>query len=606
MNTAVMGETQLGDLEPDASDEFVVPTTEELPLGTCIHGKYVIHGVLGHGGFAVVYDAEHLGLGRRVAIKVLHLHADTPLALLERFHREARISALVRHPNVLEVYDTGTLPDGSPFLVMERVSGETLSAAIARGPLPIAMVVELGSQLGRGLEAIGDAGVVHRDIKPDNIMLHLPRDAPPLVKLVDFGISKQIAIETASRLTCHGALVGTPQYMSPEQIRGEEVDVRSDIYAIGAVLYEALTGHAPHESASFSELVVAVLNNEIVPPHELRSNCPSELEQIVLQSLARARDRRFASPTELVGALERVAEQLGLPRGDEAFYAPDPAELMRRPIHVVARDTTTLVRRLWPLRLSGSRPLQLGLVAALIVGAQGVLVRSGDEEPRAATAAERAAGVARSSVVPALRDAAEPTATATPAIAQKPSALPLFEEPAQNSAGTEQDTAHVGRAEPATAPEALSKVDTSGNALPVTEELKREGKVAALPAVDTALRNKALVAGQRDQSAKATELPATDVAAEAAQDRSKRDAWERAMQTALAELVRGRLPAAQLRYREAVRLQPREATGFRGLGLVSARLGDVRTAREALTRYLELMPRASDAAAIQARLATLR
>jgi len=304
MNTSVFGQ-----IEPVVEEHFegpAAPVEEDIELvpGTCIHGKYTVHGVLGHGGFAVVYDAEHDGLARRVAIKVLHIRHDTPLALIERFRREARISALVRHPNVLEVYDTGSLADGSPYLVMERVNGENLSALIRRGPLPIAAAVELGCQLLLGLAAIADEGIVHRDIKPDNLMLHDAGDGTPSIKLVDFGISKRVAIEPQSRLTCHGALVGTPQYMSPEQIRGEEVDVRTDIYATGAVLYEALCGHAPHESKSFSELVVAVLNASPRPLTELRRNCPVELQRIVLRALSRLPGHRYATPREMLAGFE--------------------------------------------------------------------------------------------------------------------------------------------------------------------------------------------------------------------------------------------------------------------------------------------------------------
>ena len=612
MNTAVLGEpiVREPDVQPHepaaeelVSAEYATLPPEELALGTCIHGKYIIHGVLGHGGFAVVYDAEHVGLARRVAIKVLHLRADTPLALLERFHCEARISALVRHPNVLEVYDTGTLPDGSPFLVMERVEGETLSTAIARGALPLAMVVELGVQLARGLQAIADAGIVHRDIKPDNVMLHMPSEGPPRVKLVDFGISKRIDIESAARLTCVGALVGTPQYMSPEQIRGEDVDVRSDIYALGAVLYEGLTGRAPHESTSFSELVVAVLNSEIIPPRELRPNCPAVLEQVLMKALSRPRDLRFSTPLDLLEALERAAEQLGLPRDEEAFYAPDPQELTARPPHVLARDTVTLVRRLWPLRAPLKRPLHVAAAALAIVSAQGAYYRFGGESEPAQSAARPATATA------ALHEVArepKPTLDATRAVA-----VPLFDDGTaalSRSEGASPTGATTGTSDGASAaasgPTATASLpaQTPGRAPTSTAGVER--RFAEAPAGNKVEPGGGATTNAKGGTTQRASEPVQAVTVDA--QIAKRADWDRTMQAALAELVRGQLAAAQSRYREAVRLLPREASGFRGLGLVSARLGDSRTAREALQRYLELAPAAPDAAAIRTRLTSLR
>lgn len=540
MDTAVMEEP-----DPFVSDEELAARARarQLAPGTCIHGKYVVHGTIGQGGFAVVYDAQHLGLARPVAIKVLHLQSDTPLALIERFHREARLSAMVRHPNVLEVYDTGLLPDGSPYLVMERLRGETLSALIARGPLSLASVIEIGYQLLQGVAAIGEAGILHRDIKPDNVMVHRG-DGAPQIKLVDFGISRQLAIEASARLTCNGALIGTPQYMSPEQIRGEELDARSDLYAVGAVLYEALTGHAPHESTNFSELVVAILNNPVTPVRELRPNCPLALQQVVLRALTRTREHRYASPEAALLALDRVAEELGLARGQAAFAATDPVELASDPQHVGARDTGAFVHRFWPLRPSATRPLRLGLLATLILGAQSAMylhVASRGADPRPS----------RVSVSPLATSPAAASASPTPAGVPTVTPVELPSEAAPRALKPLVPTPHVEHLEPVV--ESL---------LPVGELPPRAGL------------------GEK--------------------------AWLRAMQAAEDEVAQGRLVPAQQRYLEAVRVDPREAAGFRGLGVVSADLGDVLEARKALTRYLELAPHASDAEAMRARLAALQ
>ena len=277
----------------------------ELRPGAYIHyGKYRIEGVLGRGSFAVVYAGTHVALRRKVAIKIVHLNAEMAKGTVQRFQQEARTASLVRHPNVLETYDSGTLPGGSPFLVVERVDGVTLASLLRRGQLAIPLAIDVGRQLARGLSAISQAGVVHRDIKPENVMVHVAADAEPIVKIVDFGVSKQLAAQAVG-LTMQGELIGTPQYMSPEQLRGEEIDSRADVYALGAVLYEAVTGRPPHERRNLGDLMVAVLSEEIPAPRALRPDCPPLLEQVLTKALARDRNERF-SPNDLLKALDAI------------------------------------------------------------------------------------------------------------------------------------------------------------------------------------------------------------------------------------------------------------------------------------------------------------
>jgi len=590
MNTAVIADEELG---PEV--ESTAPEPEELPLGTCIHGKYTVHGVLGHGGFATVYDALHLGLQRNVAIKVLHVRVETPLALIERFHREARISALVRHPNVLEVYDTGVLPDGSPYLVMERMNGETLAAAFARGKLPIAMVFEIGRQLLSALVAIGEASIVHRDLKPENIMLDHPIEGPPLIKLVDFGISKQVAVENAPRLTWQGALIGTPQYMSPEQMSGEPTDARTDLYSLGAVLYEALTGCAPHQCENFSELVVAVLNTPIEPPRKLRRNCPAALEQLVLKALARKPEQRFSSAREMLAELERIANELAVPRGSDAFGAPDTPGLLAAPRAVVARDSGT-ISKLWPLRVGRASTVQqkgLYAAAALLLALLGAPSLFESNAQRGDPSTGAAIGVTSVVAPTAASMAAAPQALEQAPIAEAPHAAqvapgealvePLLEAEADapEAAATNSPGA---RAVANATPQSVRPDEVSGKAMPAPPPPMRVERAApAKPAAASPTPSPASKAGLDTQRG-----------------------WDQAMQAALSELVRGRLEAAKARYQEAVRLDPTQPAGFRGLGLVSARLGDHRSAREALRRYLALAPNARDAAMIQARLTSLQ
>ncbi len=326
----------LGDTH-DAQQSGVHPV-QRLRRGDVIGAKYLVRGTLGIGGFAVVYDAEHSGLGKAVAIKVMHLDADTPPGLLERFRQEARISALVHHPNVLDVYDTGSLEDGSPYLVMERIEGETLYRRMTRRGLSVPALVEVARQLLAGLSVLAEHGIVHRDIKPENIMLHSPSRSLTVVKILDFGISKLAADVRLSEPThshrryptYKGAMIGTPHYMSPEQIRGEAVDARSDLYALGVVLYEALTGRVPYDGASLNALVLAALNEDIKPVCASRPDCPAELERIVLKAMSRDRNERYAYPHEMLAELERLADALRMPQGQEVWFDPPWERLSAR------------------------------------------------------------------------------------------------------------------------------------------------------------------------------------------------------------------------------------------------------------------------------------
>jgi serine/threonine protein kinase len=310
-----VGSASYSEVASVTSDEHsVFPLAREsLSPGDVIAGKYRVRGELGRGGFAVVYDAEHLGLQQAVALKVLHRSNGTPSVLLERFAREVRISALVRHPHVLQVHDVGVLSDGSPFLVMEKIQGETLHHYLClAGRLSLEQTIELTRQLLSALVALASRGIVHRDIKPENLMLTTTDSGDLLLKLVDFGIalvgSEQIS---ASRLTRHGALVGTPHYMAPEQLRSEVVDARVDIYATGVVMYQALTGSMPFDGEDLGALALNVLHGNARRVRSLRPDCPPQLAAIVDRALAREPDRRFPSAATMLAALNDVALDQG-------------------------------------------------------------------------------------------------------------------------------------------------------------------------------------------------------------------------------------------------------------------------------------------------------
>jgi serine/threonine protein kinase len=292
-------------LRPEAPDEAARDSgvrMKLLPPGTCIDGKYILCDVLGTGGSAVVYAAEQLGLKRLVAFKLYPVGPDMAPKLVQRFQREAELLARVHHENVVAVFDSGSMPDGSPYLVVQCLSGESLAARLSGGPLPLAEVVDLTRQALHALVALGDAGITHRDIKPDNMMLDRRQDGSTLLKLVDFGV----ATERRGEIPCvPKELVGTPNYMAPEQVRGEEADARSDLYALGATVYELLTGRTPHTGETLHEIAAATLFNPITPIRALRPECPEGFAQIITRALAREPDQRFASARDMLSALDR-------------------------------------------------------------------------------------------------------------------------------------------------------------------------------------------------------------------------------------------------------------------------------------------------------------
>jgi serine/threonine-protein kinase len=286
------------------------PTPALLSPGTCVAGKYIICDVLGTGGTAIVYAAEQVGLKRVVAFKLYPFGGALAQQLLERFEHEAQLLARVHHENVVAVFDTGSMPDGSPYLVVQRLRGESLATRLLAGPLTVTEAVDLTHQALNALGALSDAGIAHRDVKPDNLVLDRLADGGAVLKLVDFGIAKETCAEASCVLD---ELIGTPNYMAPEQIRGERVDARCDLYALGATLYEMLCGRPPHRGETLHEIVRATLYSPITPVRALRPDCPEGLEQIVMTALARDPTDRFPSARAMKRALLdwQAAQQLG-------------------------------------------------------------------------------------------------------------------------------------------------------------------------------------------------------------------------------------------------------------------------------------------------------
>jgi len=265
-------------------------------------GSYQIIRLLGKGGMGEVYEAKHLDSGRRVALKVLSQALRTQTDR-ERFLREGRLTASINHPNSIYIYGTEEI-DGTPVIAMELVSGGTLKEQVKeKGPLPVEEAVDAIIQIIEGLEVAHAAGILHRDIKPSNCFI----DAEGKVKIGDFGLSISTLARAETQLTTTGSFLGTPAFSSPEQLRGEEFDVRSDIYSVGATLYYLLTGLAPFEETNVIRLVSRIIEKTPDALRRIRPGIPKSLEATVLRCLEKKRSARFSCYSELKKALRRFS-----------------------------------------------------------------------------------------------------------------------------------------------------------------------------------------------------------------------------------------------------------------------------------------------------------
>ena len=303
--------------------------------------RYEIVREIGRGGCAFVVEARDHRLERLVAIKILK-DRNADASARERFAREARVAAAIHHPNVCSVTDGGVLDDGRPFLVMERLWGETLRSTLRRhGQLEASIAIDLGVQMLSGLEAVHALGFVHRDLKPDNVFLVQRNGCMPIVKLLDFGMCRRAVFHERSgpaldesTLTRTGTVVGTPEYMAPEQAGGKRAfDARIDVYAVGLLLHEALSGERAFIGADPRAILISVLTKRVPPLSAYRPDLPPALDRVIARALERDPGARYASAGELQSALLAARRYLERQSGE---VLRDSCELPTRRIQRAA------------------------------------------------------------------------------------------------------------------------------------------------------------------------------------------------------------------------------------------------------------------------------
>ncbi len=343
-------------------------------IGRTLDGRYVLERVLASGATGVVYEASHNVIGKRVAIKCLHpTMAASPVAV-ERLYREARIAAGLRHPNVMQVFDAGR--DGETyFLTMELLEGERLTDYLARGPYPVDLIIRMFLSIMDGVAAVQAAGVVHRDLKPDNVFLVTDEDGSLRPKVLDFGVSK-LAEPGRRKLTALGMTMGTPYYMAPEQMTDSaSVDSRADVFSLGVMLYEALTGEVPYPGDNVLEIFNNPRAGRPTPIRTLRPDVPRALESVLARALCPDRDARFenvrvmrdtlaavpSDPTDLTHDDSDPAEPWML---GSASPGPELAPLETAPTMVATVGTTTVTTHIpLPAQAASKRSLLPWIVA---------------------------------------------------------------------------------------------------------------------------------------------------------------------------------------------------------------------------------------------------
>lgn len=311
--------------------------------GDVLGQKYKVERVLGTGGMGIVVAAQHIDLGQRVALKFMLREAMADNAHAERFLREAKAAVQLKSVHTARVLDVGRLQNNEPFMVMEYLEGRDLDAELqARGPMPPHVAVDYVLQASEALAEAHGLGMIHRDVKLKNLFLTSTVDGRPLVKVLDFGLAKQLGAHGDVSLTATNSVFGSPQYMSPEQMRSaKDVDHRSDVWSLGVCLYELLTGRVPFDASGVAEICAMVLKDPVPPPSQFVRGLPQDLEAVVLRCLEKDPSLRYQSIAELAFALQHYAADEGSAR--RILHVMQSAQKLDHPTIVTTTTSTPVV-----------------------------------------------------------------------------------------------------------------------------------------------------------------------------------------------------------------------------------------------------------------------
>jgi serine/threonine protein kinase len=341
--------------------------------GELIADRYELVELIGKGGMSSVFKAHDRLLDRTVAIKVLHPHFTDDEEYVERFRREARSVAQLSHPNIVTVIDRGE-DEGRQYIVFEYVEGENLKQLLQRtGPMPLRDVLLLGLQMARALAFAHARGLVHRDVKPQNVLLNDDGQA----KMTDFGIARSVDVQG---VTITGTVLGTSEYIAPEQARGQRVDAQTDVYSLGVVFYELLTGSVPYEGETFVTVALQHVNEPVPSVLERRPETPPRLALAVERAMAKSPDQRYESMDELVGELQACLDDLDPSSEDATMITRGPVVARGRRRERPPRRRRRRLGVLWPIAAV------LGVLAVAALAALGAMtLRDGDSnDPQAA------------------------------------------------------------------------------------------------------------------------------------------------------------------------------------------------------------------------------
>jgi serine/threonine protein kinase len=462
-------------LEPDQPSELS-------HIGKVLENKYRLDSYLSKGAMGAVYRATHVMLGREVAVKLINPDLVTSPDVVRRFQREARAVTLLNHPNIVDVYDLGQASDGTLYIAMELVVGDSLAAVIrSSGPLPPSRIVGIMRQVVSALALAHRREIVHRDLKPHNIMITRGDDGGELAKLLDFGIAKTFESE-ATQLTATGFAIGTPKYMSPEQAMGVAVDGRSDLYSLGIIMYEMMTGEVPFNDPSIPALLVKHMHESPVPPSQRRVDLqiPPALEAIALRCLEKDPAQRFQTATELGAALQ------SLPLDEGLDAVPPSSTLPATELHAPAQSGTrptvpAAVQPAPPLPVAAPAPprnrARVAAIAAIVVvlgmigGGYVAMTRRNDVPPPAVETA------APPVTTPAGAEPPTPAPPATPVVATaSPGAAPVDSPPVDSPPPPRTRGATASR------PEAAPAASTPSPRTPSASESPRQSREKPIPA----------------------------------------------------------------------------------------------------------------------------